>query len=122
MTNSHTPADSLLTGKFGTVVFYLCLVAVILAPLLAGAAYLNERTDQRDVKQEQVRQRSEQEKLCEAISGAVDFWVLVRKSTVELLRDKTLTPTERSSNEAYVAALTKVIRGGGQLSCRKAHS
>src|SRR5262245_14605825 len=58
--------------------------------------------------------------LCDAAAGARDFWIKVRASTLTLLTDKELSPTERQSNLNYVSALTEVIAAANGLanSCR----
>lgn len=60
--------------------------------------------------------------LCDAAAGARDFWISVRESTITLLTDKSLSPIERASNEAFKRALDRVIAAADGLarSCDEA--
>lgn len=61
-------------------------------------------------QQEQIRANAETAfALCDAAAGARDFWIGVRRSTLELLKDPTLSAIERSSNEHFVDSLNEVI-------------
>lgn len=128
--NNHTPplAETRFSGRLGTVLFYLCLVAIVASPLVAAISYSNERDDQSKIKAQQAhiaaderRLRAEQKRQCAAIAGATDFWKGVRETTRLALQDHTLSPTARLADRRYIEALDEVISHGEKLACvRKA--
>lgn len=56
--------------------------------------------------------------LCVAAGGARDFWIKVRKSTLTILTDKTLSALERKSNMQFVKALDEVIAAANDVAHR----
>lgn len=101
------------------------VAAVTIIPLVVAFGTVRVASDVTDrLQREQDRTRAlalrldtQTQKLCIAIHGAVEFWVLVRRSEREILKDPTLTPTARKSNEQFVIALNGVITRGNALAC-----
>lgn len=98
-----------------TAILYAILALVIAVLILQGhSAHEHDR--------DRIADNAETaQALCSAAEGARNFWVKVRLSTIEVLKDKGLSPIERSSNEHFKAALTEVIAAAHDLarSCTK---
>lgn len=96
------------------VILAVTLFAVLM--MMVFSLYkINSANHRIDVNTAKIQANSERS--CEAIRGAVEFWKIVRATTIELLEDPILTPTERRTNEKFRNALTKVINTGSQLPC-----
>jgi hypothetical protein len=100
-------------SKFGRVVLGGYTVATFVTLLIAGSALLELRAQGRQLHHQQ--QRS-----CQAIRGATQYWVGVRIIVNEdFLRDPQLPPKTREGMRSLSVLLDGVISAADILSCGK---